>query len=376
VGLRSLHLSKQIMFGIKNAGFNVREQVANLIVLLALIASAGPCVLAKINPGAGSLVEFQRHLAYLKTDAERERVICLCQHNSEPYAISICKAENLTEKGMFGEAASVLAHEAEKWASPCQQSLIEQRLAILKKWAREGQISLEDYSLFYLGNACDRSQARAGPIIALSESRRYANKAKYSLLAEMLERRGDLEGQALALRIAADWAPHDSEASSGLLLAAGNAFYESGDKARAIEVWQRIISEPHRTSEWPKAMYNLGLGEQKRGNFRQAMKYFDLLLESHPNDKEPGQNIMEVYRNYSHRSALQLSLCYEKIGDLNNALRYARLAKTSYPYHSWCGTCIYLDTREVDKRIAYLLARQHPLTFALVVALCLQTLLP
>jgi len=60
------------MFGIKNAGFNVREQVANLIVLLALIASAGPCVLAKINPGAGSLVEFQRHLAYLKTDAERE----------------------------------------------------------------------------------------------------------------------------------------------------------------------------------------------------------------------------------------------------------------------------------------------------------------
>jgi len=123
-------------------------------------------------------------------------------------------------------------------------------------------------------------------------------------------------------------------------------------------------------------MYNLGLGEQKRGNFRQAMKYFDLLLESHPNDKEPGQNIMEVYRNYSHRSALQLSLCYEKIGDLNNALRYARLAKTSYPYHSWCGTCIYLDTREVDKRIAYLLARQHPLTFALVVALCLQTLLP
>ena len=161
------------MFGIKNAGFNVREQVANLIVLLALIASAGPCVLAKINPGAGSLVEFQRHLAYLKTDAEREQDICLCQHNSEPYAISICKAENLTEKGMFGEAASVLAHEAEKWASPCQQSLIEQRLAILKKWAREGQISLEDYSLFYLGNACDRSQARAGPIIALSESRRY-----------------------------------------------------------------------------------------------------------------------------------------------------------------------------------------------------------
>ncbi len=346
------------MFRIRNAGFNAHKRVANLIV-----------------PLAPSLAELQGHLATLEADSEREQDICLCQQYSDPYAIAICKAENLTEKGKFKEAASVLAYEAQKWASPRQQTLIQQRLGILKKWAREGQVSLEDYSLFYVGNACDRSQVRAGPIIALSKSRRYENKAKYSLLAEMLERRGDMEGQALALQAAADMSSQGSEGSAGLMLAAGNAFYESGNTARAIEVWHKIISEPLRTPEWPKAVYNLGQGEQNRGNFRLAIRYFDLLLESHPNDKEPGQNIMEPYRNYSHRAALQLSLCNEKLGDFTNALRYARLAKTNYPYHSWCGTCIYLDAREVDKRIAYLLARRHPLTFALIVALCLNTLL-
>ncbi len=295
------------MFRIRNAGFNAHKRVANLIVPLALIALASPCALAKINPAAASLAELQGHLATLEADSEREQDICLCQQYSDPYAIAICKAENLTEKGKFKEAASVLAYEAQKWASPRQQTLIQQRLGILKKWAREGQ-----------------------------------------------------EG---------------SEGSAGLMLAAGNAFYESGNTARAIEVWHKIISEPLRTPEWPKAVYNLGQGEQNRGNFRLAIRYFDLLLESHPNDKEPGQNIMEPYRNYSHRAALQLSLCNEKLGDFTNALRYARLAKTNYPYHSWCGTCIYLDAREVDKRIAYLLARRHPLTFALIVALCLNTLL-
>ncbi len=63
---------------------------------------------------------------------------------------------------------------------------------------------------------------------------------------------------------------------------------------------------------------------------------------------------MQIYRNYSNRSALQISIAYEKMGDYRKALDYARLAKTRYPYQSWCGTCIQSANVALLKRIAHL----------------------
>jgi tetratricopeptide (TPR) repeat protein len=111
------------------------------------------------------------------------------------------------------------------------------------------------------------------------------------------------------------------------------------------------------TPEWPRAVFNLGLLEYKRNNLRQAVTYFDEVLQSHPNDKEPGGSIMETNRNYSFRSAMAVSQCYEAMGEFSSALRYAWLAKTKYRYYSWCGTCINGANFAVNKRIAYLTVR-------------------
>jgi tetratricopeptide (TPR) repeat protein len=141
------------------------------------------------------------------------------------------------------------------------------------------------------------------------------------------------------------------------LLADGNAAYEAGDLAKAEVRWAEIRECAGGTTAWPKAVFNLGLLEYRRKKFRQAIAYFHEVLQSHPNDKEPGANIMETNRNYSYRSALAISQCYEAMGAYRLALRYAWLAKTKYHYYSWCGTCLNNANLAVNKRIAYLTVR-------------------
>jgi outer membrane protein assembly factor BamD (BamD/ComL family) len=115
------------------------------------------------------------------------------------------------------------------------------------------------------------------------------------------------------------------------LLADGNAAFETGDTAKAEVDWTKIRQCAPATPDWPKAVFNLGLLEYKRHNLRQAITYFSEVLQSHPNDKEPGGNIMETNRNYSYRSAVAISQCYEAIDAYRSALHYAWLAKTKYP---------------------------------------------
>ena len=137
----------------------------------------------------------------------------------------------------------------------------------------------------------------------------------------------------------------------------GNAAFETGDVTKAEARWTEISDCAPGSSEWPKAMFNLGLLEYKRSNFPQAIRYFDAVLKSHPNDKEPGGNLMETNRNYSNRSAMAISQCYEAMGQFSPALRYAWLAKTKYRYYSWCGTCYSSANFAMNKRIAYLALR-------------------
>jgi len=137
----------------------------------------------------------------------------------------------------------------------------------------------------------------------------------------------------------------------------GNASFETGDTTRAEAAWTEIRRCAPGSSEWPKAVFNLGILEYSRKNFPQAISYFEAVLQSHPNDKEPAGSLMETNRNYSNRSAMAISHCYEAIGQFTPALRYAWLAKTKYRYCSWCGTDYSSANFAMNKRIAYLALR-------------------
>jgi tetratricopeptide (TPR) repeat protein len=137
----------------------------------------------------------------------------------------------------------------------------------------------------------------------------------------------------------------------------GNAAFETGDITKAEAQWTEIRECAPGSSEWPKAMFNLGLLEYRRNDFSRAITYLDAVLHSHPNEKEPGGSLMETNRNYSNRSAMATSQCYEAMGQFSQALRYAWLAKTKYHYYSWCGTCYSSANFAMNKRIAYLALR-------------------
>jgi len=102
-----------------------------------------------------------------------------------------------------------------------------------------------------------------------------------------------------------------SEAVSQLL-DQGNAAFDAGDRGTARASWMKIRECSPTTAAYPKALYNLGLLEFKEKDFQQAIAYFEELLHSHPNDKEPGGSLMETNRNYSFRGALGISECYEQ----------------------------------------------------------------
>jgi len=151
--------------------------------------------------------------------------------------------------------------------------------------------------------------------------------------------------------------PNGTSEAVRQLLADGNVAFEAEDTTKAEAAWLKIRECAPATPEWPKAVFNLGLLESKRNNFPKAITYFDEVLQSHPNDQEEGGSLMETNRNYSHRSALAISNCYESMGSFAPALRYTWLAKTKYRYYSWCGTCLRSANFGVNKRIAYLAMR-------------------
>jgi tetratricopeptide (TPR) repeat protein len=133
--------------------------------------------------------------------------------------------------------------------------------------------------------------------------------------------------------------------------------YEKGDLAAAESAWLEVSKCASQVPSWPKAIYNLGLLKERHGDLAQAIARFHMVLDSHPNDREPGGDLLEVYRNYSYFSALQISNCYSSMGNYRQALDYARLAKYSYRYQTWCGTCRTEAEQSLNLRIAYLTAR-------------------
>lgn len=153
------------------------------------------------------------------------------------------------------------------------------------------------------------------------------------------------------------------------LLEAGNASFESGDLRQAEDAWMKARNCPRTVAAWPKAVFNLGVLKARQADYSQAIEYFKEVLQSHPNDKEPGGDLMQAYRNYSHRSAMQISACYEKMGDYRKALRYAWLAQRRYPYLSWCGTCLDETNSALKRRIAYLTARSFGIQLLAIVVL-------
>jgi tetratricopeptide (TPR) repeat protein len=147
------------------------------------------------------------------------------------------------------------------------------------------------------------------------------------------------------------YAQRQLEQRAGEHVRRGVEQFKAGEDAEALAQWQQAIARYPGTSNWGAAVYNSAWLHQQRQRYAQAIPYYERLLGSGLDDRDPDRYLMNPYRNYHHRASLGLSECHEALGNLPEALRYARLARDRYPYQSWCGTCLMEAVQALNERI-------------------------
>lgn len=282
----------------------------------------------------------------------------LLSSNSTELEIDVSYSHLWAEDGRYGDAANTLEHLLrDEKLEPNWIDGIQTRIEILRKWEKTGIVSLDEYKVFFVDLSPPWFGDRMKPLIVLWKIPKVSEAAKYSLLADMMARRGEGLGQFLVLEAIPELDTVTKEESADAMLKIADMVHGAPNNSTAEKMWRRIMREFPQTKSWPIAVYNLGITEQKRGNFKAAVAHFQSLLESKPDDRAPGADLMDIYRNYSHRCAIQLSLCFESTGDYKEALRYVIEAHGKYAPQSWCGNEIEGSKAYLAKRVAELTAK-------------------
>lgn len=123
------------------------------------------------------------------------------------------------------------------------------------------------------------------------------------------------------------------------ILAQANQLYSESKFSEAEIAYKNLLEVVSDAPTKAKIIYNLGMTYQQLREYKKAIKTFGLIFSMDVNDKEPGGNLMQAYRNYRHSSQWEIGNSYFAMGDFENALNAYRTAKEKYPYRSWCGTC-------------------------------------
>ncbi|GEM_PF-3593550 len=87
----------------------------------------------------------------------------------------------------------------------------------------------------------------------------------------------------------------------------------------------------------------------EEGSYAEAIRAFNELLPRRVEPLEEGA--FPDYDCWDHRAALRISACFEKLGRLDRALEFAKLARDKYPYYDASGTRLKIARAELDQRI-------------------------
>jgi len=122
-------------------------------------------------------------------------------------------------------------------------------------------------------------------------------------------------------------------------LQAANKRFSEGEVREAIQYWEALQTKDIQPSSWGKVAFNIGIAHKRLAEYDEAIRSFETIFPSKVDDREPGENLMEEFRNYRYRACLQISSCYEAKGDIARAFEYAKLAKEKYKYQAHCANC-------------------------------------
>lgn len=142
------------------------------------------------------------------------------------------------------------------------------------------------------------------------------------------------------------------EEQASEILSRGNTLEESGRHDEALQLWDVVISDFAGSTSWGKAIYNRGIVLGKLDRHKEAVEAFQRLLATEVNNREPGDNLMEMYRNYHYQACLGVSREQVALGNLPAAHESLVLARDKYRYQSGCGTCNDEERARLNRQIA------------------------
>ena len=99
---------------------------------------------------------------------------------------------------------------------------------------------------------------------------------------------------------------------------------------------------------------------RKLGISNQAAKIFLPIFSSGVNERDLRANLMRAYRNYRHRSAMEIAWCFGDPWSYPRVYYWAVLAIKRYRYLSWCGTCRWGAERRMQRTLLVTSLRAEP----------------
>jgi len=334
----------------------MQSTVRNILLLAGLALSTGAALAAEASgdtkppaltpfqlEAAEALKQLQAYTQRLEENVRSEGAIPLAEFENDKLAVAIARSENLAEDGKYAEAATLLRTMIAPNLEADWKAILETKVEILDRWARAGTVDLANYRLYYLENGPEWFHERTKPIFTLWKLDNLPKAERMLLMVDFLEKRysaakpEDRKGQIILLQAIPYLPKVEPKVAALAILMAGNYLHTLGDRDGAEKSWKKVMQGPKGTPEWAKAVYNLGILCREKKQFTEAIAFFQSILDGKPDDKETGSNIMEPYRNYSHHSVMQMSQCYESLGDYKNALKYTEWGLSQYPYQTWCG---------------------------------------
>lgn len=126
--------------------------------------------------------------------------------------------------------------------------------------------------------------------------------------------------------------------------------YEAEDYDSALADFRQLAEEFPESESRGAYHFNIAVALQQQGRWQEAITAFGEVIDMGLNDRDPeGQTVMQMgFRNYRFRSAVRIMVCFEELGDYEQALKWNRLASSTYSYQHWCGTCSEGTARQLE----------------------------
>lgn len=123
------------------------------------------------------------------------------------------------------------------------------------------------------------------------------------------------------------------------ILEQANQLYAAKQYAQAVSAYQKLLTEVSDAPTKAKVIFNLGKTYQQLRQYDKAIETFQQIFAMDVNDREPGGNIMQAYRNYRSHAQWEIGNSLFAKGDYEGALAAYRTTREKHPFRSWCGTC-------------------------------------